>query len=411
MSKEVGWEYLDYFNDEIDLLIILIMLELRIYEDSKKFSWFPLDDLINTDFFEIDRVKKSFEEDGSYDKSGDIVFDALDFISNDLRFYNIDGVRIKNIYNLTRDLLKKALVKSPEDITNDYIFYYSDLLEKAHKLQNLYRDKIDEIDKKEVNTNNLVTFDSLEIKDRHIYQCVIEELPENVYLSGNFNDKEIKKTQENLELFLKHFIKDEIVDHTGKSFSQQIISFQKYVSKLSEVNNVINVPFESLKEDGFSIIKILKSLEMIKIIKPVIWGKKNTTYWKLDFINKDKNLSEIINSKTEDNTSEVNDSKLITYNKKTGIGSYKGHKFKFKKDTDQYYLFNELYEKMNKSISRYDVLVIIGFYEEGDTPDKSRKSLETNRINNITKNIRKKVGLNPETLVQNSGTLALIGEK
>jgi hypothetical protein len=101
----------------------------------------------------------------------------------------------------------------------------------------------------------------------------------------------------------------------------------------------------------------------------------------------------------------------ISYNEKTGIGHVGNKKFKFKDHKPEYRIFAKLFENMNKKLNRYDVLELAHFYEEGEEPNPARKNAETETINAIAKEIRKRTGLNTEQLVMNNGNLTLVGKR
>lgn len=101
----------------------------------------------------------------------------------------------------------------------------------------------------------------------------------------------------------------------------------------------------------------------------------------------------------------------ISYNEKTGIGHVGSKKFKFKDHKPEYRIFAKLFENMNKKLNRYDVLELAHFYEEGEEPNPARKNAETETINAIAKEIRKRTGLNTEQLVMNNGNLTLVGTR
>lgn len=101
----------------------------------------------------------------------------------------------------------------------------------------------------------------------------------------------------------------------------------------------------------------------------------------------------------------------ISYNEKTGIGHVGSKKFKFKDHKPEYRIFAKLYENINKKLNRYDVLELAHFYEDGEDADPTRKNAETETINAIAKEIRKRTGLNTEQLVMNNGNLTLVGRR
>ncbi len=101
----------------------------------------------------------------------------------------------------------------------------------------------------------------------------------------------------------------------------------------------------------------------------------------------------------------------IKYNSQTGVGQVNNKKFKFKDHQPEYRVFKLLYERMNKKVLRYEILLATHFYEDGEDQNPARKISETNDINEVTKKIREKTGLNTEQLVNNNGNLTLVGFK
>ena len=101
----------------------------------------------------------------------------------------------------------------------------------------------------------------------------------------------------------------------------------------------------------------------------------------------------------------------IEYNPATGKGFHGSREFTLGDGSAEHRLFSKLYEKINTRISRYDVLELIRFYEDGEDSDPARKNAETESINTVTKKIRARVGLTPKQLVLNKGNLTLLGTK
>jgi hypothetical protein len=107
----------------------------------------------------------------------------------------------------------------------------------------------------------------------------------------------------------------------------------------------------------------------------------------------------------------VGPANAISYNEKTGIGHVGNKKFKFKDHKPEYRIFAKLLENINKKLNRYDVLELAHFYEDGEEPNPARKNAETETINAVAKEIRKRTGLNTEQLVMNNGNLTLVGTR
>ncbi len=101
----------------------------------------------------------------------------------------------------------------------------------------------------------------------------------------------------------------------------------------------------------------------------------------------------------------------IEYNPVTGIGYHGSKEFTLTDGSAEHRMFSKLYEKINTRISRYEVLELIRFYEDGEDSDPTRSTAETAAINKVAKGLRKKIGLTPAQLVLNAGNLTVIATK
>lgn len=108
---------------------------------------------------------------------------------------------------------------------------------------------------------------------------------------------------------------------------------------------------------------------------------------------------------------KVHEVVTISFNPETGAGEVNRIDFKFKDNTEEYRVFKLLFERMNTKVSRYEVLVAAHFYEDGEDSDPTRKNAETEKINDIAKEIRRKTGLNKKQVVVNNGNLTLVVPK
>jgi len=98
--------------------------------------------------------------------------------------------------------------------------------------------------------------------------------------------------------------------------------------------------------------------------------------------------------------------KGVYYNPNTGVGYAYSKRFKFKNDQPDFSIFAELYKNINHSVSRSEILKMIG-YEEVGTKD----TIATYKINEVVKKMRSMTGLNTDQIVNNNGAITLVGEK
>lgn len=119
--------------------------------------------------------------------------------------------------------------------------------------------------------------------------------------------------------------------------------------------------------------------------------------------------------KEEKKTDEIelkNDLPVVIYDTSTGLGSVlNGKDFKFKYNSKEFRLFRELHNNINTMVKRYDVVVAIELYEDGDKEKPERRSLDTEAISRTANKIREKTGLTTDQLVNNDGNLVLKAKK
>lgn len=95
----------------------------------------------------------------------------------------------------------------------------------------------------------------------------------------------------------------------------------------------------------------------------------------------------------------------------SGVGFVDGKEFRFKPRSPKYRLFKFLFANLNNTVSQRDVLVHLGFYEDGEKILETERSRNTYEINEATKEIRSRTGLSTSHLILNGGTLTLVGNK
>lgn len=101
----------------------------------------------------------------------------------------------------------------------------------------------------------------------------------------------------------------------------------------------------------------------------------------------------------------------IFYNNKTAIGEINGREFRFKPDSPVAEVFSSVWGMINVPLKRQEILVISGFYQEGEKSDPLRRSEETYHINDIAKYIRRVLKVDVKNFINNDGNLTLLGRK
>ncbi len=106
-----------------------------------------------------------------------------------------------------------------------------------------------------------------------------------------------------------------------------------------------------------------------------------------------------------------NTSNRIFFNSKTAVGNIDGKEFRFKPESPAAEVFSSVWGMINTPLKRQDILIISGFYQEGEKSDLTRRSDETYHINDIAKSIRRALKIGPKKLINNDGNLTLLGKK
>ncbi len=173
--------------------------------------------------------------------------------------------------------------------------------------------------------------------------------------------------------------------------------------------------FQNLKKEVDTFFRFVEEQKGRKFPKDSSAAKSSELIKKLEDVSKDddEKIDTTIKRVATWGGEVVSDLPLIDYNETTGKGEVVGKKkFKFKDGSSEYNVFKMLYAKLGRKpskLERLDVLVAGGFYPDHQQElDPVRRTAETACINEITKNIREKTGLNTEELVNNNGSLTLL---
>lgn len=187
---------------------------------------------------------------------------------------------------------------------------------------------------------------------------------------------------------------------------QKIKEHQLYWSENEKDKNV-RFYFSSSEWDDPKIIEyqILGKLELWGVIKN---RKDSKSASEFEII--EPKFSILYNSYGENGETKIGGLIEIYYQKEAGIGTINGKNFKLRTETKRR-VFGELYDHINKEVTRQNTLILIGFYDKTEKPDKMLKSRETYAINDVVKDLRDNTGLTTGQLVNNGGNLTLIGNK
>jgi len=96
--------------------------------------------------------------------------------------------------------------------------------------------------------------------------------PESFFIKLVWNKKRIGKLDDLLLKLIKDFTQ-------SLDFDKQIDKFHEYISSIKIVNNVLRIPLQTMENESFSIIKILKYLQLNGMVEIEKWDVKDG--WKV----------------------------------------------------------------------------------------------------------------------------------
>lgn len=349
LFKETENRYYRNFDNDYLLLIILILLEKYHCKPEEKNSFtidniFNLNDFIKDDPSKIEEINNELNDTNDFSGTNDYILNRILNAGEELDLFKIRQIGVFNLDEMLDKVLEKA-------IENDKKFpretdYYHSVIDEIFKLKILEEKKYNELIK-----NNRLTTDELHKPlffeggyEKNI-GLLIDIVPENIYFRITYIDKEVKIIEKEIGNFIHKFSTDLYKNYrsgyseTGRIyFAKQIENFYTFINDLPLIKNTINIPFLSLENKGFEIVKILKYLEINKKIKVNKWDDEN--FWKVDFLNLPITIDSLIKDKAEAQNTKIK--KTIF---KNGILHFQNKELNFDKRPIQKDLLNTLFKK------------------------------------------------------------------
>mgnify|MGYP001563261385 CR=1 FL=1 len=200
-------------------------------------------------------------------------------------------------------------------------------------------------------------------------------------------------------------------------FSYKGTILHKYIDWKDKIKKLKNLSVEKINiEKEFENIDILcdadgiggaifipKIDEKNKLLQNIMVKSGEMIKW----LRKIKDLS----SQAKKEYKDFDDSSLIEiyYNNKTGVGYVENKRFLFKNHQPEFFVFREMYRKIKSPVPKEKVLSLASKSENYHNPEGS--DIITYFINDLSKKMRKRTGLNKDQISNNNGCLTLVGKK
>jgi hypothetical protein len=276
----------DYFNSDINLLTLHILLE-GFYRGQNIFT---LDQFLKGEYWKIDEITDEIRDTQDYGSVEDLVLHQIIQIVRDLKLGKITRISVTDLYGLTEKVVREALDK--KDSNEEDVMYYTGVLREIQDFEAI-RAKQREI---EFQTNkegmkfdranaNRVNFEEDNFH-RHIEYISAISSP-FIEIEIAFNDKGSIELNKEIEDLLQCFSQDDFLEKIPAYkqkryyFTKQIENFFEYIKAFPEIEGYVNIPFSILQEQGFEAVKIMSYLERQGKIKVRNWN--DTEFWNVKF--------------------------------------------------------------------------------------------------------------------------------
>lgn len=343
---ELEGEYFHFFNTDYLLLVIIILLEKYHHGQRDGFgvsSAFFLGDFIKGGISSLEDVVNEINDTSDYSSPNEYILSHI-IRAEELNMLKVRQIGVQDLISIQYKVMNCAVKNDPRfPIEPDY---YCMIIDELMEFKNLEKER----NEKMVENG---TFTSEEFRGpiffsgeytKHI-RMLLDIAPENIYIRVTFIDEGIKRVEKELKQYISNFSEDlfkdrkpEYSETTRLYFSKQIESFYAYITNLSLVNSTINIPFSALESKDFEIVKILKYLELNKIITINKWDDEG--FWKVDFTNTPITIESLVSKDSAKNKNVFGKAKFVN-----GTLHFHGKQLSFNKKQIQKDLLNTLFKK------------------------------------------------------------------
>lgn len=273
----------DYFNSDINLLALNILFE-GFYKDINVFT---LDQFLKGDYWKIDEINQEIQDTNDYNSVEELVLHQILGIINDLSLGKIERISVVSISEILETTIEKAL--NEKESEEGLILYYTGIIEELCKFEALKKSRLDRdmaigIDFQKAYKNGV---DFTEDDFFRNVQYLPSLFAPFIEIMVSFSKENIEKIKKEINDCIQAFYQDKYIEtkpfYKNKRlyFSKQLENFVEYIKDFPILENNVNIPFSTLSEQGFEIIKILSYLERERRIKVRNWN--DTELWNVKF--------------------------------------------------------------------------------------------------------------------------------
>jgi hypothetical protein len=279
MGEDNQVDTFDYFNTDIKLLALRIVLE-SFYRGQNTFS---LGQFLKGDYWKIEEFSDEIRDTDDYGSIENLVLQQVIQMIKDLNIGKIVRVSVKDLSSLAEKIIREAVEE--KNSTENEVMMYSAYINEIYTLKSLK--DAQRLDIKDLNTEKWNRIDFTEDDFHRNIQQLSQIGSSFIEIAVEFNKKGPIEANKAIDDYINSFSEDQFIEKKPLFrqkrfyFSKQIENFVEYVKRFPLIDGNMNIPFSSLSEQGFEVVKVLSYLEWKKRIKVRNWN--DTELWNVKF--------------------------------------------------------------------------------------------------------------------------------
>jgi hypothetical protein len=279
MGEDNQVDTFDYFNTDIKLLALRIVLE-SFYRGQNTFS---LGQFLKGDYWKIEEFSDEIRDTDDYGSIENLVLQQVIQMIKDLNIGKIVRVSVKDLPSLAEKIIREAVEE--KNSTENEVMMYSAYINEIYTLKSLK--DAQRLDIKDLNTEKWNRIDFTEDDFHRNIQQLSQIGSSFIEIAVEFNKKGPIEANKAIDDYINSFSEDQFIEKKPLFrqkrfyFSKQIENFVEYVKRFPLIDGNMNIPFSSLSEQGFEVVKVLSYLEWKKRIKVRNWN--DTELWNVKF--------------------------------------------------------------------------------------------------------------------------------
>ncbi|OIO30273.1 hypothetical protein AUJ77_03460 [Candidatus Nomurabacteria bacterium CG1_02_43_90] len=310
MEEDEQVDTFDYFNTDIKLLALHIVLE-SFYRGQNIFS---LDQFLKGDYWKIEEIADEIRDTNDYGSAEDLVLQQVIQMIKDLNIGKIIRVSVKDISSLAEKIVREAVEE--KNGTENEVMMYSAYIDEVYKLKGLK--DAQRLDVKDYNTAKWDRVDFTEYDFHRNIQYISQVASAFIEFEVEFDKKGPIEANEAIDDYIDNFSEDQFIEKKPTYrqkrfyFSKQIENFVEYIKRFPLIDGNINIPFSSLSEQDFEVVKVLSYLERQKRLKVRNWN--DTELWNVKFHKLPITVASLFGQEDTKETEKIDNEKEIKLN-------------------------------------------------------------------------------------------------